>query len=101
MVEESRAERRRKAREALPPEKFSGKNLRDFPALFEISGYEVAEWTPQDNGEGKPEAVAIQINMAGAFDGMSFYLRLKSTRAVDELVALLEKYRDQVWPDAS
>ena len=79
-------------------ERFSGKNLRDFPALWEITQYHVAEWVPGDNGIGKPEAVALQFDLGRDLDGVSFYIRLKSRRSVDQLVRLLTQYRDRVWP---
>lgn len=78
-------------------EGFSGKNLRDVPMLFELQEYQVAEWVPGDNGIGKPEAVALRFMLGGSFDGVEFMIRLKSRRAVNELVALLEQYRDRVW----
>jgi len=81
-------------------EGFSGKNLRDFPALFELLQYHVAEWVPGDDGIGKPEAVAIQFDLGREFDGVSFMFRLKSRRAVNEFMQLLAQYRDRVWGEA-
>jgi hypothetical protein len=81
-------------------EGFSGKNLRDYPALFELSQYQVAEWVPGDNGIGKPEAVALQFDLGREFDGVSFMFRFKSRRAVNELMQLLAQYRDRVWGGA-
>lgn len=80
-------------------EGFSGKNLRDFPMLFELSEYHVAEWVPGDNGIGKPEAVVIQFNLGKEFDGVSFMIRFKSRRAVNEMIELLAQYRDRVWSE--
>lgn len=81
-------------------EGFSGKNLRDYPMLFELSQYTVAEWVPGDNGIGTPEAVAIQFDLGGEHDGVSFMFRLKSRRAANELMQLIAQYRDRVWGEA-
>lgn len=78
-------------------EGFSGKNLRDYPMLFELSQYTVAEWVPGDNGIGTPEAVAIQFDLGGKNDGVSFMFRLKSLRAANEFIDLVQQYRDRVW----
>ena len=77
--------------------KFSGKNLRDFPALWPISSYSVAEWTPQDDGKGKAEAVALTFDLGRDLDGLTFYIRLKSKAEVNRLITLLGQYRDMVW----
>lgn len=78
-------------------EGFSGKNLRDIPMLFELQEYHVAEWVPGDDGVGKPEAVMLRFMLGGAADGVEFMIRLKSRRAVNELIQLLAQYRDRVW----
>ena len=80
--------------------KFIGKNLRDYPALFQVQQYSVCEWTPQDNGQGKPEAVAIQFDLGQDMDGISFYIRLKSKKEVKRMQTLLGQYAAMVWPKA-
>ena len=82
----------------IPESKWSGKNMRDFPALWPVQQYSVAEWTPEDDGKGKPEAVAIQFDLGRDLDGMSFYIRLKSRAEVNRMIALLGQYRERVWP---
>lgn len=77
--------------------KFIGKNLRDFPALFQVQQYSVCEWCPQDNGQGKPEAVAIQFDLGRDMDGISFYIRLKSKKEVQRLQTLLGQYSAMVF----
>ena len=82
----------------IPPPEFSGKNLRDMAAFLEVQSYGVAEWTPQDDGEGKPEAVLLHFDLGKALDGVTFAVRLKSRAEVQRLITMLGQYRDQVWP---
>ena len=63
-----------------------------------IEGYDVGAWCPSTDGTGKPTAVAFSLKVRGLGD---MVVRLKSPRAVDELVALLQKYKGEVWPDAA
>ena len=61
-------------------------------------GYDVIEWQPSPDGTGKPTAVCVVMPFkVGGAEG-SMMLRLKSRRAVDELIATLERHRDGVWP---
>lgn len=82
----------------IPEPEFSGKNLRDQPMFLEVQSYGVAEWTPEDDGKGKPEAVILHFDMGKALDGVSFGVRLKSRGEVQRLITMLGQYRDQVWP---
>lgn len=82
----------------IPGPKFNGKNLRDYPALFQVQQYRVAEWMPQDNGQGKTEAVVIQFDLGQDMDGISFFIRLKSKKEVQRLQTLLGQYAAMVWP---
>jgi hypothetical protein len=84
----------------IPEPKFSGKNLSEFPVLFEIAGYSVGEWTAERDGKGKPEAVALSFDLGRALDGVTFLIRLKSKAEADRLILLLAQYRDMVWPIA-
>lgn len=81
----------------IPEPEFSGKNLRDIPMFLEVQAYHVAEWTPEPDGKGKPEAVIMQFDLGKAFDGVSFGVRLKSRNEVNRLIAILGQYRDSVW----
>lgn len=71
-------------------------NLPEF-ALFEIDGVDVAEWHRLPNGEGKPEQVHVYLHFKDP-KMPTFVLRLKSTRAVDELITALITHRNGVWP---
>lgn len=62
-----------------------------------VEGYSVGAWCPTSDGSGKPEAVGISFKLKMG----DIVLRLKSVRAVDEMIALLEQYKHEVWPDAT
>lgn len=78
---------------------FIAKNLDEFPALIPISGYRVCSWTPERDGKGKPEQVYIMLDLNEEFDGVSFAMRLKSKRAINEMIDTLIEYREEVWGD--
>jgi hypothetical protein len=59
-----------------------------------VDGFSVCEWCPTPDGSGAPEAVAVVFNMRSVGDVV---LRLRSRRAVDEMIAALEKHRDVVF----
>jgi len=82
----------------IPEPQFHGKNLRDFPAWLEITSYGVAEWTPQDDGQGKPEAVLLHFELFKGLDGLQFAIRFKSRAEVNRLIGILGRHRDGVWP---
>ena len=63
-----------------------------------LEGYSIGAWCPSLDGTGKPTAVAFSLQVKGLGD---LVLRLKSPRAVDEMVALLLQYKKEVWPDAA
>lgn len=60
-------------------------------------GYTVGAWCPTRDGSGPAEAVVLEIPVMGIG---KVGLRVKSRRAMDELVQLLGEYADQVWPAA-
>ena len=82
----------------IPGPSFSGKNLSDIPVFLEVESYGVAEWTPERDGKGKPQAVMVYLNLAGRFEGVQFGIRLKSRAECNRLSALVGQYRDMVWP---
>ena len=61
------------------------------------SGYEICSWRPGPPNSGPPEQVHLLFQVA---PGAKMVLRLKSKRALDELVGLLLQYRNDVWGDA-
>lgn len=61
-------------------------------------GYDVIEWQPSADGTGQPTAVCLVLPFKIGESVGRLMLRLKSRRAVDELIATLERHRDGVWP---
>ena len=82
---------------SLPPERFSGKNLRDIPAIIPTDGYAVYEWVPGDDGKGTPEQMHLGLRLSEEFDGAEIILRIKSKREADRLIAALTRCRDGIW----
>ena len=66
-----------------------------------VTEYTVGSWCPTPDGSGPAEAVSMQfmtdVNLKSTM--LSFFLRLKSPAAVDEMIAALVRHRDDVWPD--
>ena len=58
-------------------------------------GYEVADWRPGPPGSGPTTEVHVIIPVRAR---MKVVMRLKSARALDELVGVLLEYRNHVWP---
>ena len=80
----------------VPPIRPVNKNLAEMPTTALASGYDVFSWSPGKAGEGVPcTHVHLVLPIS---DAMSVTMRLKSPRALDELVAVLLQHRDDVWP---
>lgn len=80
----------------LPPVTEEVHNL-DQEAIFEIEEYRVLEWHPERDAQGKPTMVVMMLHIKGV-DDYKFGLRFKSALAVNELIAMLRRHRDAVWP---
>jgi len=63
-----------------------------------VLGYSIGSWCPTPDGTGPAMAVAIQFDVQAGNGTLPFLVRLKSRRAVDEMIANLAKFRDEVWP---
>lgn len=95
----SREDRRRRAADKLPPQNRIPQNLEDFKRpFFEIVEYGVASWCPEKDGKGPMTAVALHLTIKMGDKLCELVMRLKTPRAVDEMIALLERNRDNVWP---
>jgi hypothetical protein len=73
----------------------------DFPRNVDartkpIESYEIAQWHPLPDGKGKPTAVCFILNVKGEPPKA---MRMKSRRAVDELIEALILHRDSVFPE--
>jgi hypothetical protein len=62
-----------------------------------VTEYIVGSWCPTPDGSGPAEAVALQL-MTDRKD-VSFFMRLKTPAAVDELCAALQRHKHDVWPE--
>jgi len=63
--------------------------------LIGAEGYDVYSWSPEPAGTG---AKCTQVHLAlPPVERVRFVLRLKSARALDELVAVLLQHRADVW----
>jgi hypothetical protein len=90
-------DRRRQAADRLPPANRIPAGLAGRP-IFRITEYGVASWCPTPDGSGPAEAVVMHLTLDVGGERVELGLRLKSPRAVDELIALLERHRNDVWP---
>ena len=63
-----------------------------------IDGYSVCEWSPDADHACGPTQVHVVIPLEEIIPGASLSLRLKSRRAVNELIAVLKNHRNAVWP---
>lgn len=62
-----------------------------------IESYHIASWRPTKNLDDQCTEVHFQLNLEG-LDDITFVMRLKSRRAIDELIGTLSMYADEVWP---
>lgn len=61
-----------------------------------VKEYVVGSWCPSPDGSGPATAVSIQL--VTNVPDVTFFMRLKSPAAVDEMIAALSRHRDDVWP---
>ena len=81
------------AKDDLPPVQ----NLRKKLVGLEFKSYTIGSWCPTPDGSEPPTAVALEMEVEGL---PPIIMRLKSKRAVDEMIAALERHKQEVWPDA-
>lgn len=81
----------------LPPRDRTPKPLMG----LRIVDYTVGDWCPTPDGTGPPEAVAIAMQVAwNQAETMHLVMRLRTPRAVDNLIQALLRHKRSVWPDA-
>ncbi len=81
----------------IPPMVAVDRNVADANTITVAApdGYSVYSWSPGAAGEGVP---STQVHLVlPVSDGVKFVLRLKSARALDELVGVLLQHRKDVW----
>jgi hypothetical protein len=84
--------------------KYSNTNIDELPPMLECDGCDVYSWTPERDGKGRPQQVhmVFPVTMSSPdSEPLRFCvaMRLKSRRAVDEIIAALVRHRDDVWPE--
>lgn len=79
----------------LPPGSRVPYNLAGIETL-EIEEYHVGSWCPLPDGQGPATQVHVMLKLRGIHTPL--VLRLKSARAADELIGILERHRFDVWP---
>lgn len=65
--------------------------------VLPCDGYRIASWCPTPDASGPPTAVIFLLPV----EGIELGLRLKSRRAVNELILALQKHRDDVFPESA
>ena len=64
-----------------------------------IEDYCVGSWCPTPDGTGPATAVALELRLkTRSTEIVSVIMRLKTPQAVDQMIAALEKHRNDVWP---
>lgn len=81
------------AKHRIPPAEANPRPLRG-PNLVSWS---VGEWCPTPDGTGPATAVGLSLELE---NGVDIVLRLKTPRAVDDLVQMLLRHKRGVWPEA-
>lgn len=76
-----------------PPD---AQNLSDL-MILELDTIGINEWHPERDGKGKPTQVHLALTPKN-YPGVRLIMRLKSRRAIDDLIAALQKHADSVWP---
>jgi hypothetical protein len=93
--------RRRKASDKLPPPNRLPQGI-DGRGVCRITEFGVGSWCPTPDGSGPAEAVVFHFKvLTGDGSEMEMGLRLKSAERVDELIAMLERHRNDVWPGSA
>jgi hypothetical protein len=88
-------------KQSIPASEVLEQNVGDHLAGQDIyispeHGYNVCSWRPGAPGSGPTTEVHILLPIA---PGAKAIMRLKSARALDELVGVLLEYRREVWPN--
>jgi subtilisin-like proprotein convertase family protein len=81
------------AKRRLPPMTPGDRGL----AGVNISGFTVGSWVPNQFSMGKAVAVALAIHTDSHGD---LVLRLKTPKAVDDMIQMLLRHKRDVWPEA-
>ena len=81
--------------QSLPEMAVRDKDVSDMGRVIAGEGYDIFSWSPGHAGAGVP---ATQVHIAlRPHPDVTVVLRLKSARALDELVGVLLQHRRDVW----
>lgn len=79
----------------IPPMNRIPRNLSD--GVYIVSeGYEVAAYTPNKDGKGRPTEVHLILDLEKSMGG-NIVMRIKSAEELDRMIEVLKIYRNQVW----
>jgi hypothetical protein len=88
--------RKRSILQDVPAAEELEKNLEEYADVFApAGGYDICSWRPEAAGSGAP-CTEVHLILP-VVEGVRCVLRLKSARALDELVAVLLEYRKDVF----
>lgn len=73
-------------------------NTGSYQEVIPCEGYNVVEWHPTQDGTGPATAICLVLPFKVGGVEANIMMRLKSRRAADELIGILEKHRNSVWP---
>lgn len=65
-----------------------------------VRSFSVGSWCPTQDGSGKPECVAISVEVDLAGKPVDLVIRIKSPMELDRIVQMLLRHKRDVWPDA-
>jgi hypothetical protein len=72
----------------------------EVPVGVAAEGLRVVEWHSKPGAKGRPECVAILMDVPALGLPGPLVMRLKTAAVLDELVASLVRHRAGVWPGA-
>jgi hypothetical protein len=83
-------------KQAIPPSQLFEQPVDDGKTEYILGHeYEVRDWRAGPPGSGPTTEVHVLVPLG---PGMKAVMRIKSARALDELVGVLLEYRKEVWP---
>ena len=70
--------------------------------LVPADGYSVCQWSPDPTGKDGPTQVHVTVPLVLEVGGdplLHMVIRMKSRRAIQEMIDVLAEHRDAVWPE--
>jgi hypothetical protein len=86
-------------RAAMLPASDEVRNIADTDRPFvEVESLGVFEWHRERDGKGKPERVVMQMDVTIAGVKLAMIRQFASRGSLDELIDILTRHREGVWP---